>query len=89
MQMHALTHKGEEKIFDDETLILVGMNYMHRNNSILWWTDVLSIYLPLYLCQIQLVEDGSSATSPDTPEAVTAKFLPKQKGELDNKAFIP
>ncbi|XP_014062698.2 dynactin subunit 1 isoform X7 [Salmo salar] len=29
--------------------------------------------------QIQLVEDGSSATSPDTPEAVTAKFLPKQK----------
>uniref|UniRef100_A0A4W5NAB0 Dynactin subunit 1 n=1 Tax=Hucho hucho TaxID=62062 RepID=A0A4W5NAB0_9TELE len=29
--------------------------------------------------QIQLVEDGSSATSPDTPEAATAKFLPKQK----------
>uniref|UniRef100_A0A8C7CTN1 Dynactin subunit 1 n=1 Tax=Oncorhynchus kisutch TaxID=8019 RepID=A0A8C7CTN1_ONCKI len=38
--------------------------------------------------QIQLVEDGSSATSPDTPEAATAKFLPKQKGELDNNAFI-
>ncbi|XP_041724289.1 dynactin subunit 1 isoform X4 [Coregonus clupeaformis] len=29
--------------------------------------------------QIQLVEDGSSATSPDTPESATAKFLPKQK----------
>uniref|UniRef100_A0A673XEN8 Dynactin subunit 1 n=1 Tax=Salmo trutta TaxID=8032 RepID=A0A673XEN8_SALTR len=38
--------------------------------------------------QIQLVEDGSSATSPDTPEAVTAKFLPKQKGELDNKVIL-
>uniref|UniRef100_A0A3P8XWK9 Dynactin subunit 1 n=2 Tax=Esox lucius TaxID=8010 RepID=A0A3P8XWK9_ESOLU len=29
--------------------------------------------------QIQLVEDGSSATSPETPDSTTAKFLPKQK----------
>uniref|UniRef100_A0A3P8ZSB3 Dynactin subunit 1 n=1 Tax=Esox lucius TaxID=8010 RepID=A0A3P8ZSB3_ESOLU len=32
--------------------------------------------------QIQLVEDGSSATSPETPDSTTAKFLPKQKGDL-------
>uniref|UniRef100_A0A3P8XY31 Dynactin subunit 1 n=1 Tax=Esox lucius TaxID=8010 RepID=A0A3P8XY31_ESOLU len=36
--------------------------------------------------QIQLVEDGSSATSPETPDSTTAKFLPKQKGDLYIKA---
>uniref|UniRef100_A0A669D6W5 Dynactin subunit 1 n=1 Tax=Oreochromis niloticus TaxID=8128 RepID=A0A669D6W5_ORENI len=38
--------------------------------------------------QIQVVEDGSSATSPDTPESGTTKTL-KQKGErVCNKLFI-
>lgn len=37
----------------------------------------------VFLChsvQLQVVEDGSSATSPDTPESTTSK-IPRQKGQ--------
>lgn len=65
----------------------VFVHYSKSSFVICVFSNVVLITHFCSIVQIQVVEDGSSATSPDTPESGIAKTL-KQKGEQGQQLIL-